>query len=77
MFEKVHQNFFTTLKTSFPELTEHELRLCAYIRINLQNKEIARILNVSPATINTSRYRVRKKLVMDNKMSLEDFLRNL
>jgi tetratricopeptide (TPR) repeat protein len=77
MFEKVHPDFFASLKAGYPDLTEHELRLCAYIRISLQNKEIARILNVSPATINTSRYRIRKKLVMDNKSSLEDFLRKI
>ncbi len=77
VFEKVHENFFVILKTNFPDLTEHEMRLCAYIRINLRNKEIARMLNVSPATVNTSRYRVRKKLDLDNKTSLEDFVRSI
>jgi len=77
LFEKVHHNFFTSLKNQFPELTENELRLCAYIRINCPNKEIAKILNVSPPTIVTSRYRIRKKMKLDKSVVLEDFLRNL
>jgi tetratricopeptide (TPR) repeat protein len=76
LFEKVHAEFFTGLKAQFPELTENELRLCAYLRINLHNKEIAKILNVNSATVVTSRYRVRKKMNLDNKTILEDFLRN-
>lgn len=76
LFEKVHSDFFTGLKVKFPELTENELRLCAYLRINLQNKEIAKILNVNSATIVTSRYRIRKKMNLNNKDILEDFLRN-
>lgn len=76
LFENVHQDFFTGLKNHYPELSENELRLCAYLKINLQNKEIAKILNVSPATVTTSRYRVRKKLKMEPGTVLEDFLRN-
>jgi tetratricopeptide (TPR) repeat protein len=75
LFEKVHTGFFTGLKDQFPELSENELRLCAYLRINLQNKEIARILNVSPPTVVTSRYRIRKKMKLENKIVLEDYLR--
>ena len=76
LFEKVHADFFTGLKAKFPELTENELRLCAYLRINLQNKEIAKILNVNSATVVTSRYRIRKKMNLDKKTILEDFIRN-
>lgn len=75
LFEKVHTGFFTGLKEKFPDLSENELRLCAYLRINLQNKEIARILNVSPPTVVTSRYRIRKKMKLENKVVLEDYLR--
>ncbi len=42
LFENVHADFFTGLKAKFPEISENELRLCAYLRINLQNKEIAK-----------------------------------
>lgn len=75
MFEKVNQDFFIKIKQIGPELSENELRLCAYLRINLANHEIARILNVSPGTIKTNRYRIRKKLNLENKTTLEDYIR--
>lgn len=77
MFEQVHQDFFTNLKKICPELTENEIRLCAYIRINLQNKEIAKMLNVIPATVATTRYHIRKKLNLDKQTSLEDYIRKI
>lgn len=77
IFEKVHQEFFIKLKQICPELSESELRLCAYLRINLQNKEIAKMLNITPETIKKSRYRIRKKLNLDNKKNLDDFIRNI
>ena len=75
LYEKIHQNFFVHLKTDYPGLTENELRLCAYIRINCPNKEIAKVLNVTPSTIVTSRYRIRKKMKLETSVVLEDFLR--
>lgn len=61
-FEKVHKNFFNELKTECPDLTKRELRLCAFIKMNLSNKEIAPLLNISVRGVETARYRVRKKL---------------
>lgn len=61
-FERVHHEFFHQLKTSFPDLTQKELRLCAFIQMNLTNKEIASILNLSVRGIETARYRLRKRL---------------
>lgn len=77
MFENVHQIFFTKLKQTCPELTENEMRLCAYLKVNLQNREIAKILNVSQATIATNRYHIRKKLNLDKKTSLENYIREI
>ncbi|WP_423819699.1 triple tyrosine motif-containing protein [Salinimicrobium sp. TIG7-5_MAKvit] len=61
-FEKVHKNFFTELKKINPTLTQRELRLCAFVKMNLTNKEIAPLLNISVRGVETARYRVRKKL---------------
>src|SRR5690606_943317 len=61
-FEKVHNNFFNELKAACPELTKRELRLCAFIKMDLSNKEIAPLLNISVRGVETSRYRIRKKL---------------
>lgn len=76
-FEKVHPDFFTKLKDKFPNLSETELRLCAYIRIGMSTKEIAQMLSVKPETVNTSRYRIRTKIGLTSGESLEDSLRNL
>ena len=77
MFEKVNQDFFVKIKLIGPELSENELRLCAYLRINLANHEIARILNISPGTLKTNRYRIRKKLNLESKTTLEDYIRGI
>ena len=74
-FESVHPGFFTKLKERYSELTENDLRLCAYLRIGLRTKEIATMLTVSPASINTARYRMRKKLNLAKDESLDDLIR--
>jgi tetratricopeptide (TPR) repeat protein len=77
IFEKVHHNFFLNMKQRCPALTENELRFCAFLRINLQNKEIAQMLSASNDAIKKTRYRIRKKLNLDNKTNLEDYVRNI
>ena len=61
-FQKVHPNFFNSLLEKEPNLTQNELRMCAYIKMNMSTKEIANILNISDRSIQTSRYRLKKKL---------------
>ncbi len=61
-FQKVHPNFFNSLLEKEPKLTQNELRMCAYIKMNMSTKEIANILNISDRSIQTSRYRLKKKL---------------
>jgi hypothetical protein len=61
-FERIHKNFFKQLKIIDPELTKRELRLCAFVKMNLSNKEIAPLLNISVRGVETARYRVRKRL---------------
>ena len=73
-FEEVHQGFFTRLIEKFPELTTHELRFCAYLRLNLDTKEISRILNISVNAIEKRRYRLRKKLNLNPEDSFFEFL---
>ncbi len=73
-FDQVHNNFLTTLKTKFPQLSPTDLKLCAYLRLNLSSKEIAHILNISLKGIEVSRYRVRKKLGLSTETNLYDFL---
>lgn len=76
-FDSVHPSFFTKLKELSGELSENDLRLCAYIHIGMRSKEIAAMLGVSPASINTNRYRLRKKLGLAKDDNLEDFIRKI
>ena len=73
-FDQVHNNFLTTLKTKFPQLSPTDLKLCAYLRLNLSSKEIAQILNISLKGVEVSRYRIRKKLNLPTETNLYDFL---
>ncbi len=76
-FEKIHQDFFKKLKYIHPKITTRELRLCAFIKMNLTNKEIAPLLNISVRGVETARYRVRKKLQVNQESSFNIFLTNL
>ncbi|MFH6985007.1 triple tyrosine motif-containing protein [Marinoscillum luteum] len=76
-FERVHDDFFQELKTYFPDLTSKELRLCALVKMNLTNKEIAPILNISLRGVETARYRLRKRLSLDHEENMVEFLEKL
>jgi hypothetical protein len=73
-FDEVHNNFLFTLKRRYPELSTTDLKLCAYLRINLTTKEIAQSLGISVRGVETSRYRLRKKLEIPAEETLYDFL---
>ncbi len=73
-FESVHTGFFTRLMDKFPLLTQNELKLCAYLRMNLSSKEIAQMLNISIESATTKRYRLRKKLLLENEENLINYL---
>jgi ligand-binding sensor domain-containing protein/DNA-binding CsgD family transcriptional regulator len=73
-FDQVHNNFLSTLKTKFPNLSSTDLKLCAYLRLNLSSKEIAQLLNISLKGVEISRYRIRKKFQLTREVNLYDFL---
>jgi len=73
-FDQVHGNFITRLKEAYPKLTPQEIKFSAYIRMNLNTKEIANLLNISVRGVEIGRYRVRKKLELERKDNLSDFL---
>jgi len=75
-FNQVHEEFFQQLKAKHSQLTHKDLKVCAYIRMNLSNKEIAPLMNISVRGVETHRYRLKKKLDLDNDNSLTDYLRN-
>lgn len=73
-FEEVHPDFFIRLNETYPNLTPGEQKICAYYRINLDTSEIARILNITPAAVQKSRHRLRKKLGIDSGTDLAAFM---
>lgn len=73
-FDDVHQDFVTRLKHQYPDLTPKELRLCAYLRMNISSKEIAPLMNISTRGVEISRYRLRKKLNLNQDTNLTNFI---
>lgn len=75
-FNQVHEEFFNQLKLEHPELIPKDLRLCAYIKMDLSTKEIAPLLNISIRGVETQRYRLKQKLELESGISLTDYLLN-
>jgi len=73
-FDKVHSNFILSLKDIHPSISNNEIKLCAYLRMNLSTKEIAQLMNISARGIEISRYRLRKKLNLPTEINLFDYL---
>lgn len=73
-FESINKNFYTRLKQSHPEISANDLKICALIKLNLSIKEMATILNISPDSVKTSRYRLRKKLKLAADDNLTAFI---
>lgn len=69
-FEQTHPDFFKTLYTLHPDLSPNEVRMCAYIMLNLTTKEIAGLTNRSSRTVETVKYRLHKKLGLDDESTV-------
>ena len=76
-FESINKNFYSRLKSISPDISANDLKLCAMIKMNLSIKEMAGILNISPDSVKTARYRLRKKLQLLTEDNLNDFILNL
>ncbi len=70
-------DFLKNLKQRHPQLTEDELRLLSLIRLNLSSEELMLVFNISKASLNTKRYRVRKKIKLETSESLEGYIMTL
>ena len=73
-FDSADNNFLKKVKESHPNLTPNDLRLCAYLRLNLSSKEIAPLLNISVRSIEIKRYRLRKKMNLSHETGLVEYL---
>ena len=75
--DTINKEFFEKLTQLYPDLTQHEKELCGLIRLQLSNKEIARIKNISTQSARTGRYRLKKKLNLESEIVIADYLASL
>ncbi|KAA5828202.1 LuxR family transcriptional regulator [Algibacter amylolyticus] len=73
-FNNADKDFLKKIKTLHPSLTANDLRLCAYLRLNLSSKEIAPLLNISTRSVEVKRYRLRKKMDLSHESSLTNYI---
>ncbi|MBJ7882490.1 tetratricopeptide repeat protein [Gelidibacter salicanalis] len=75
--DKLSDAFYSKLTTSYPNLSKNEIRLCSLIRLKIESRSIATLQNITMASLNTSRYRLRKKLDLSENVNLDTFIQNL
>ena len=76
-FNAVHEEFINNLREKYPDLNQNDHRLCTFIKMNKSTKEIATFLNMSIRGVETSRYRLRKKMELDSEANLYDIISNI
>lgn len=77
-FEQVHTDFFKNLNKRFPNLSPNEKKLCAYLKLNMNSKEIARLTHTTVGSVEQARFRLRKKLgITDSETNLSNFIETL
>lgn len=75
-FNNLHPEFFSKVKNTHPQLTKNEIKYLAFLKLDLDNNQISEILNITYEAIKKTRYRIRKKIMIDRTISLEDYISN-
>lgn len=70
-----YNNFIDRFKAAYPK-NHKDLKVCAYIRMDLSNQEMANLHNVTLRGVEASRHRIRKKVKLDRSIGLNDYIRN-
>jgi DNA-binding CsgD family transcriptional regulator len=73
-FDNTDKDFLKKVKSLHVALTPNDLRLCAYLRLNLSSKEIAPMLNISVRSVEIKRYRLRKKMELSHEQGLVEYI---
>ena len=76
-FETINHDFFEKLKKIDSTLSKRELRLCAFIKMDLSNKEISPLLGISIRGVETARYKIRKKLNINHEENFNLFFEKI
>lgn len=73
-FNSTDRDFLKKIKLLHPDLTPNDLKLSTYLRLNLSTKEIAPLLNISMRSVETRRYRLRKKMELEKEKGLVEYI---
>lgn len=73
-FDQVHGDFLSRLRDEFHELSPNEQKLCAFLRLNLNTKDMANLMGVTTRGVEVARYRLRKKLRLNKGENLSKFI---
>ncbi|MBS2099736.1 triple tyrosine motif-containing protein [Carboxylicivirga linearis] len=73
-FSETHVNFFKKLRAKHANLTDEDLRLCAYLKVNLSSKELAPIFKITTRSVDLKKYRLKKKLGLKKEEKLQQYI---
>ena len=76
-FKKSNPDFFSKLDDLHPDLTPNDIRICAFIKLNIPTKQMASLLNINPKSLEMTRYRLRKKLGLAARSNLYNYICSL
>ncbi len=76
-FEQINKDFLKKLKEINPDLTQTDIRLATLLKLNMTNKEIGSILNITHQSVKNAQYRLKSKLSLDGDMDVRDFVSTL
>jgi ligand-binding sensor domain-containing protein/DNA-binding CsgD family transcriptional regulator len=76
-FSNSHAQFFQKLREKHPNLSSNEIKLSAYLKLNISSKEIASLMNVAITSVEQSRYRLRKKFNLDKDVNLVNYIQKI
>ena len=74
VFTRVYPDFFTRLKTDYPDLSLHELRICALMKMNLSSHDLTEIMSITYESVRKARYRIYKKIGLASDQELANFM---
>jgi DNA-binding NarL/FixJ family response regulator len=75
--ESLHEDFNAKLSENFPDLTQQEKRLATLLRLGFSSKYIATLMNITPKSVEISRYRLRQKLGLSKGENLVNYIKSI
>jgi len=76
-FQQVHQDFYEKLREKYPDLTPNEIKICAFLKLNMTTKDISAITFQTVKSIQVARNRLRKKMGISRDENLVSTIQQL